>query len=64
MAEKIKILYLDSKLREVFGRRSSERVKEHDIKNTIEKLESLYFEYKDIKNKNISQAYSEMTHSS
>lgn len=64
MAEKIKILYLDSKLREDFGRRSSEWVKEHDIKNTIEKLESLYFEYKDIKNKNISQTYSEMPYSS
>ena len=61
MAEKIKILYLDSKLREAFGRQSAELVKEHDIKNTIEKLESIYFEYKDIKNVSISRTYSEMT---
>lgn len=61
MAEKIKILYLDSKLREDFGRQSAELVKEHDIKNVIEKLESLYFEYKNIKNENIKRIYKEIT---
>ena len=49
MAEKIKILYLDSRLREDFGRVSAELVKEHDIKNVIEKLEKIYFECKTIK---------------
>jgi hypothetical protein len=27
-------------------------VKKHDVKNVIDKLERLYFEYVDIKNKN------------
>ena len=52
MAEKIKVLYKNSKLREDFGRKSAELVKEHDVKNVIDKLERLYFEYRDIKNKN------------
>jgi 1,2-diacylglycerol 3-alpha-glucosyltransferase len=57
MAEKIKILYLDRKLREDFGRQSYKWVKEHDIKNTIDKLESLYFAYQDIKNDNKEYAH-------
>jgi glycosyltransferase involved in cell wall biosynthesis len=64
MAEKIKILYLDSKLRKDFGERSSEMVKEHDVKNTIEKLESIYFEYRDLKKETTSHTYREMTYSS
>ena len=60
MAQKIKVLYLDSKIREVFGKKSSEMVREHDINNTIEKLESLYFEYKDIKKVNTSGIYKEI----
>jgi glycosyltransferase involved in cell wall biosynthesis len=51
MAEKIKVLYKNSKLREDFGRKSAELVKEHDVKNIINKLERLYFEYREIKNK-------------
>jgi len=50
MSEKIRILYKDSKLREDFGKNSTELVKEHDVKNVIEKLEKIYFEYKNIKN--------------
>ncbi len=50
MAEKIKILYKNSDLREAFGKKSAELVKEHDVKDVIEKLEKLYFEYKDMKN--------------
>jgi len=60
MARKIKILYLDSKLRENFGRMSAQLAKEHDIKNTIEKLESLYFEYKNINGSNTRHFYKEM----
>ena len=60
MAHKIKILYLDSKLRENFGRMSAELVKEHDIKNIIEKLESLYFQYKNINNVNTGHFYKEI----
>jgi glycosyltransferase involved in cell wall biosynthesis len=52
MAGKIKVLYKNSKLREDFGRKSAELVKKHDVKNVIDKLERLYFEYVDIKNKN------------
>ncbi len=55
MAEKIKILYKNRDLREAFGRKSTELVKEHDVKDIIEKLERLYFEYKDTKNKNKKQ---------
>jgi glycosyltransferase involved in cell wall biosynthesis len=62
MAEKIKILYLDSKLRKDFGKKSSEMIKEHDVKNTVEKLENIYFEYKDIKNVSAGKTYSEMTY--
>ena len=61
MARKIKILYLDSKLRENFGKKSSEMVKEHDVRNTIEKLESLYFEYKNIKTDNTKHVYKEIS---
>ena len=50
MAEKIRILYKDSKLREDFGKNSTELVKEHDVKKVVEKLEKIYFEYKNIKN--------------
>lgn len=51
MAEKIKMLYKNRNLRKTFGRKSTELVKEHDVKDMVEKLERLYFEYKDIKNK-------------
>jgi len=60
MAQKIKILYQDSKLRENFGRMSAQLAKEHDIKNTIEKLESLYFEYKNINGSNTRHFYKEI----
>ncbi len=50
MSEKIRILYKDSKLREDFGKNSTELVKEHDVKKVVEKLEKIYFEYKNIKN--------------
>lgn len=51
MAEKIAILYKDSKLREDFGRNSAELIKEHDVKKVIEELEKIYFKYKNITNK-------------
>ena len=50
MSEKIRILYEDGKLRKDFGKNSTELVIEHDVKNVIEKLEKIYFEYKNIKN--------------
>jgi len=46
MAEKIGVLYKDSKLREDFGKNSAELIKEHDVKKVIEKLEKIYFEFK------------------
>ena len=50
MSEKIRILYEDGKLRKDFGKNSTKLVIEHDVKNVIEKLEKIYFEYKNIKN--------------
>ncbi|MHB1275329.1 MAG: glycosyltransferase [Candidatus Humimicrobiaceae bacterium] len=47
MSEKIKTLYINRKLREDFGKKSAELVKEHDVNDVINKLESLYFEYAD-----------------
>jgi 1,2-diacylglycerol 3-alpha-glucosyltransferase len=47
MAEKIKILYKNRNLREAFGKKSTELAKEHYVKDVIEKLERLYFKYKD-----------------
>ena len=38
------------KEREDFGKNSTELVQEHDVKNVIEKLEKIYFGFKNIKN--------------